>query len=303
MKKLSPIILLSTMLIACSNNSGSFDATGNFEADEIIVSAEGTGKIIELKIDEGMKLEAGDTIGLIDTIQLHLKKKQLQLSVRAILSKQPDALVQLSTIEEQISTAKFEKDRIEKLLKEDAATRKQLDDINAQINLLERQLRATRSSLSVTTQGLYAETLPLKVQIEQLEDQIRKSVIVNPIAGTVLTQYAEENEMTSVGKGLYKIADLSTLTLRAYISGSQLASVKAGQQVEVLTDSDEENYKSYSGIITWIADEAEFTPKTIQTKDERANLVYAIKIKVSNDGFLKTGMYGEVKFNADATNK
>lgn len=298
MKKLSNVILLlSTILVACNNNSASFDATGTFEADETIISAEGTGKILSLKIDEGMRLAAGDTIGLIDTLQLHLKKKQFQLSVRAILAKQPDALIQLSTIEEQIATAKFEKDRIEKLLKEDAATRKQLDDINAQINLLERQLHATRSSLSVTTQGLYAETLPLKAQIEQLEDQIRRSVIINPVNGTVLTQYAEENEVTSVGKALYKIADLSTLTLRAYISGSQLASIKTGQQVEVLVDSDKENYKTYKGTITWIADEAEFTPKTIQTKDERANLVYAMKIKVKNDGFLKTGMYGEVKFN------
>jgi HlyD family secretion protein len=281
-------------IISCNNNNDEFDATGNFEAQEVIISAEGTGRIVEFNIDEGNLLTADKIVGYIDTIQLHLRKKQLQYSVRAVLAKQPDALTQLSTIEEQIATAKHEKGRAEKLLKEDAATQKQLDDINAQINLLEKQLKATKSSLSITTQSLYSETLPLKAQIEQLEDQIKRSTIVNPINGTVLAKYAEENEMAAAGKALYKIADLSSLILRAYISGSQLSSVKTGQTVTVRVDGRDEDYKSYEGIITWIADQAEFTPKTIQSKDERANLVYAIKIKVKNDGFLKTGMYGEV---------
>lgn len=289
-------LIILTGFVSCKNSDNEFDATGNFEAEEVIVSAESTGKIVEFKVDEGSRITAGEIVGHIDTVQLHLKKKQLQYSVRAVLARQPDALTQLSTIEEQIATAKYEKSRAEKLLKEDAATQKQLDDINAQISLLEKQFKATKSSLSITTQSLYSETLPLKAQIEQLEDQITRSTIVNPINGTVLAKYAEENEMTAAGKALYKIADLSSLILRAYISGSQLSSVKTGQQVKIRIDDAEKDYKTYDGTVTWIADQAEFTPKTIQTKDERANLVYAVKIKVKNDGFLKTGMYGEVKF-------
>lgn len=289
-------LIILTGFVSCKNSDNEFDATGNFEAEEVIVSAESTGKIVEFKVDEGSRITAGEIVGHIDTVQLHLKKKQLQYSVRAVLARQPDALTQLSTIEEQIATAKYEKSRAEKLLKEDAATQKQLDDINAQISLLEKQFKATKSSLSITTQSLYSETLPLKAQIEQLEDQITRSTIVNPINGTVLAKYAEENEMTAAGKALYKIADLSSLILRAYISGSQLSSVKTGQLVKIRIDDAEKDYKTYDGTVTWIADQAEFTPKTIQTKDERANLVYAVKIKVKNDGFLKTGMYGEVKF-------
>lgn len=289
-------LIILTGFVSCKNSDNEFDATGNFEAEEVIVSAESTGKIVEFKVDEGSRITAGEIVGHIDTVQLHLKKKQLQYSVRAVLARQPDALTQLSTIEEQIATAKYEKSRAEKLLKEDAATQKQLDDINAQISLLEKQFKATKSSLSITTQSLYSETLPLKAQVEQLEDQITRSTIVNPINGTVLAKYAEENEMTAAGKALYKIADLSSLILRAYISGSQLSSVKTGQLVKIRIDDAEKDYKTYDGTVTWIADQAEFTPKTIQTKDERANLVYAVKIKVKNDGFLKTGMYGEVKF-------
>ena len=290
------LLMAGISLISCSNGENNFDATGSFEADETIVSAEASGKILSLAIDEGKVLEAGQVVGYIDTTQLALRKKQLQYSIAALLARQPDASSQLSTIEEQLATANREKLRVEKLLKADAATQKQLDDLNAQIELLKKQYDALQKSLSITTRSLQSETQPFKAQLEQVNDQLKKSVIVNPKAGTVLTQYAMEDEVVNMGKALYKLADLSTITLRVYISGTQLSEVKIGQNVTIMVDSGEEAYKNYTGKITWVSDKAEFTPKTIQTKEERANLVYAIKIKVKNDGFLKIGMYGEVKF-------
>ena len=251
---------------------------------------------MKLDLEEGQTLKRGDVVGYIDTLQLYLKKKQLQYSIKAVLSRQPDAFSQLATIQEQMETTKKERDRFERLLKDDAATQKQVDDLKAHLALLQKQYDALQSSLGTTTRSLKSETLPLSVQVEQIEDQIKKSIIINPIDGTVLVKYAEQNEVTGPGKGLYKIADLSYVILRAYISGSQLSNVKINQQAEVLVDNGEDEFKSYSGNVTWISDKAEFTPKTIQTKEERANLVYAIKIRVKNDGFLKIGMYGEVKF-------
>jgi Multidrug resistance efflux pump len=213
------------------------------------------------------------------------------------MARMPDAPSQLSTISEQLATANREKQRVENLLKADAATKKQLDDINAQIDLLKKQYDALQKSLNVSTRSLQSETLPLKAQLDQVEDQIKKSIIVNPQAGMVLTQYAMQDEVVNAGKALYKIADLSTITLRIYISGSQLSQIKIGQDVSVQVDAGDKDYKKYTGKITWVSDKAEFTPKTIQTKEERANLVYAVKISVKNDGYLKLGMYGEVKFN------
>jgi len=288
---------LPLIVLSCNQNDSQFDATGNFEADEIIISAEASGKILRLDINEGTELKEKAVIGLIDTTQLFLRKKQLEYSIRAINAKQPNATVQLAGITEQIETAQREKKRIENLLKDDAATQKQLDDMNAQLDLLKRQYAATQSTLTITKQSLQSETLPMKAQLEQLEDQIRKSQITNPINGTVLTLYTKKNEVVNPGKALYKIADLSTIILRAYISGSQLSQIKLGQAVEVFVDSANGEYKKYSGTIAWVSDKAEFTPKTIQTKEERANLVYAVKINVKNDGYLKLGMYGEVKFN------
>ncbi|HNP06353.1 MAG TPA: efflux RND transporter periplasmic adaptor subunit [Cyclobacteriaceae bacterium] len=285
-----------TLLGACSNGENEFDATGNFEADEVIVSSEAAGKILELNIDEGQTLKKGEMIGYVDTLQLHLKKRQLQSSVNAVLARQPNVAKQLATVQEQIETTKREKARFENLLKADAATQKQVDDLTSQLALLQKQYAALQSSLGTTTQSLKSETVPLSIQIEQIEDQIQKSIITNPIAGTVLTKYAEESEVTGPGKALYKIADLSSITLRAYISGNQLSVIKLGQKVKVLVDDLETESRSYEGEITWIADKAEFTPKTIQTKEERANLVYALKVKVKNDGFLKIGMYGELIF-------
>ncbi|MFA5806096.1 MAG: HlyD family efflux transporter periplasmic adaptor subunit [Melioribacteraceae bacterium] len=295
-KNMLAFSLLIFLLAGCGNGNDKFDASGTFESEEVIVSSETTGKLIRFDVEEGMQLKQNQRVGVVDTLQLFLKKKQLEATIKAVLSKQPDVAIQLAAIEEQIKTAATEKKRIENLVKSNAATTKQLDDINAQLELLNKQYTAAKSNLTITKQGLQSETFPLKVQIEQIEDQINKSKIKNPVDGTVLTRYAKQNEVTSNGKALYKIADLSTMTLRAYINGNQLGEVKLSQKVKVFVDKGNGEQKEMNGEIYWVSSKAEFTPKTIQTKDERANLVYAIKVKVTNDGYLKIGMYGEVKF-------
>ena len=289
-------ILSLLMALACSNGNGDFDATGTFESEEIIVSSEAMGKLVMFQVEEGMQLKQNQIVGVVDTTQLHLKKKQLLSSITAVLSKQPDVNTQLAALQEQIKTAEVEKKRIENLVSLNAATTKQLDDINSQLEVLNKQYTATKSSLTITKQGLQSETLPLVAQVEQIQDQIKKSIIINPIDGTVLTRYAKPDEITSNGKALYKIANLSDMTLRAYVDGDQLGQIKLGQKVTVFVDKGDGKQKEMSGEIYWISSKAEFTPKTIQTKDERANLVYAIKVKVINDGYLKIGMYGEIKF-------
>ncbi len=291
------ILFLTTMILAsaCSSNDDTYDASGTFEAVETIVSAEASGTIEKLNIEEGQQLKRGATIGYIDSTQLHLKKKQLQAQIRAVLSKKPNLSAQLAALLEELQHAEREQRRIANLLKSDAATQKQLDDATAQVNIIKRRVSAQESTLGITTASLVEETLPLQVQIEQLEDQLAKCRIINAVNGTVLTKYAESYETAVNGKPLYKIADLSTVVLRAYITGDQFAKAKLNQKVTVLVDDEDGKYKEYSGTVQWISDKAEFTPKTIQTKDERANLVYAVKIGVKNDGFLKIGMYGEVK--------
>lgn len=287
---------IATLLTACNDNNVSFDASGSFEAEETIISSEATGTIKRLEIEEGQTLEAGQVIGYIDSLQLYLKKKQLEAQVTAILGKKPNIPVQLSALQEQLSTTEKERTRIANLVKGDAATPKQLDDINAQIEVLKKQIEAQKSTLNISSEGLGKDVVPLQVQIEQLNDQLSKCQIINPISGTVLAKYAEANEMTTTGKPIYKIADLSNIILRAYITGNQLPQIKLNQKVKVLTDNGKGGYKETDGVIIWINDKAEFTPKTIQTKDERANMVYAIKVKVKNDGTYKIGMYGEIKF-------
>lgn len=288
--------LVFLLFTACTNNTPSFDASGSFEAEETIISAEASGVIRQLNIEEGQTLEAGETVGSVDSVQLYLKKKQLLAQIHALLSKKPNIPVQLAALQEQLNTAERERQRISNLVKADAATTKQLDDINAQIAVIKRQIDAQQSSLGISSEGISKDALPLQVQIEQLNDQLAKCRIVNPVPGTVLTQYARQGEMTAPGKALYKIADLSTILLRAYISGNQLPLVRLNQTVQVMTDDGKGGFRTDEGVITWISDKAEFTPKTIQTKEERANMVYAIKVKVKNDGTYKIGMYGELKF-------
>ena len=289
-----PVMIL--FFFSCKEKINPYDATGTFEAVETIIPADGSGILMSLHVDEGQVLDSGQVVGYIDTTQLHLRKKQLEAQVKAILSKKPNIAKQLAAFEEQLKQAMYEKARIERLVKADAATPKQLDDATTQVLVIQKQIEAVQSSLSITSTGLSEETGPVFSQIEQIKDQLRRCTIVNPVKGTVLTTYAEPHEMAMPGKALYKIADLSVITLRAYITGDQLTNRILGDNVTVLVDDAAGQYKTYQGTITWISDKAEFTPKTIQTKDERANLVYAIKIQVPNDGLLKIGMYAEVKF-------
>lgn len=288
--------MLPVLLDSCNPKQDAYDASGSFEAVETIVSAEAQGAIIAFDAEEGQTLQAGQYIGYIDSTQLYLKKKQLEAQIAALLGKKPDIPIQLAALQKQLQTTEKEKVRISNLVKGDAATPKQLDDINAQISVLQKQIEAQKSSLNISSKGISKEIVPLKFQIDQIEDQLNKCRIVNPVNGTVLTKYVEANEMASTGKPLYKIADLSTMILKAYITGKQLPLVKLGQKVKVLTDDGKGGFDETEGTITWISDKAEFTPKTIQTKDERANLVYAVKVTVRNDGLYKIGMYGEIKF-------
>jgi HlyD family secretion protein len=309
MKKIILTALIATSLISCINNREKYDASGTFETNETIVAAEADGIIKQLNLEEGQILEAGQRIGYIDSIQLWLRKKQIESQIKSMQGKSPDIAAQTSSfnkqvavIQSQLNTQLHEKQRIENLVKADAATPKQLDDIKGQVDELQKQLEvihsqeiAQTSQLTTETRGITGDIIPLKVQIDQVNDQLSKCNIINNVNGTVLAKYAEANEMASRGKPLYKIADLSTLILRAYISGNQLSSIKINQPVKVLVDDANKKYKEYEGKIEWVSSKAEFTPKTIQTKDERANLVYAVKIRVKNDGYLKIGMYADVK--------
>lgn len=300
MKKL--IIILAAFVAGCAGGEIKYDASGTFEAVETIVSAEANGIIKRFTIEEGQELKANQVIGYVDSVQLYLKKKQLEAQIAAVLSKKPNIATQIASLQEQLRQAQREQTRVENLLKADAATQKQLDDATAQVEIIKKQIAAQESSLGITSKSINEESGPLTIQIAQLEDQLSKCKIVNEVNGTVLTKYAEVNEMTATGKPLYKIADLSEIILRAYVTGDQLPDLKLGQHVTVLIDAPENSYKEYPGEIQWISSKAEFTPKTIQTKDERANLVYAVKIRVKNDGLIKIGMYGEVKLTAESVN-
>jgi HlyD family secretion protein len=311
MRHLSTILFAFIVLFsACNSNKIKTDASGVFESDEVIVSAEQSGKILSFPIKEGDTIRKGAVIGDIDMSNTVLQKQQVQATIQSLKDKTTDpgpqielAKKQVAVLQSQLAQQLREKTRTENLLKADAATQKQLDDINASIDQLRKQISVSQQQVSlyqsnIATQNrtVYSEQDPLEKSVAQIQDQINKGKIVNPIKGTVLTKYALEGEMTTTGKALYKIANLDTLTLRAYITGSQLTGVKLGQAVKVYTDDGAKNYKEYPGQVSWISDKSEFTPKTIQTKDERANLVYAVKIRVKNDGYLKLGMYGEVKF-------
>ncbi len=296
MKKTGIYIVLALLLTACNKNKYAYDASGTFEATEIIVSSEASGKIEWLTVTEGQKLTAHQEVGLVDTIQLHLRGLQLIASGQSVDSRKLDVSQQVASTESQIATQKRERERTQRLIAANAANTKQLDDINAQIALLERQLAAQRESLQSSNQSISQEASGVEMQIRQIRDQIDKSRITSPIDGTVLVKYAEPGEITSTGMPLFKVADTDHMILRAYITSGQLSQLQIGQQVRVYTDFGDKGSKEYTGEVTWIADQAEFTPKTIQTRDERANLVYAVKIAVPNDGYIKIGMYGDVMF-------
>lgn len=303
-------VAIATSLMACNNGASEFDAQGTFEADEVLVSSEVNGRIIELNINEGDSLSAAQVVGKIDDVNLSLQKDQVMASIDALGKKTTDVGPQVKLLNEQlgvqsIQLKNLEKEmaRIEKLLKNDAATTKQLDDIRFQKETLQKQMEVTSQQIAVQrannasqNRAILSETAPLQKKAAQLQDMVSKSSLVNPSAGIVISTYADAGEMAVAGRPLYKVANLNEMTLRAYVTGDQLSMIKIGQAVKLFVDKGADAYNEYKGVITWISSKAEFTPKTIQTKEERANLVYAIKVKTKNDGLLKIGMYGEIKF-------
>ena len=309
-KKIIAYVFILALLVSCRSKQNEFDASGSFEADEVIVSSLANGRILSLNLDEGTLLEKDSIVGLVDATGLDLQKEEVEASIKSLQMQTQSVTEQVKLLQDQLGVQQSQLDnmekerkRVENLVKLDAATGKQLDDIHSQIAVIKKQMAVTRQQIQVQkdntatrNRGILSQSEPMKKRISQIEDQLKKTAIRNPIKGTVLTQYAEAGEVTTMGKAIYKIADLSELYLRAYISGTQLAQAKLGQLVKLRVDDGKDKYREYNGTITWISDKAEFTPKTIQTKEERASLVYAIKVKVKNDGTLKIGMYGEVKF-------
>lgn len=292
----SSLLVLALAMTACGKGNKVYDASGVFESTEVTVSAEGNGKIMSLDLQEGDRLEAGAVVGCIDTVQLYLSKIQLEASRRAVGSGRLNISRQIAALESQIAKQRQELDRFTKLEQAGASNRKQVEDIQAQIDILERQLAAQKESLQNTNSNVSGQADALEAQVMQLEDRIRKCVITSPVSGTVLAKYSEAGELAVQGRALFKVADLESIRLRAYITADQLTGLKLGQSVKVFADQGTSGRKEYAGTLIWISDKAEFTPKTIQTRDERANLVYAVKIAVKNDGLIKLGMYGEVKF-------
>ena len=293
MKRIAYIAIL--MLTASCGKQTTFDAQGTFEATEIVVSSEATGKILHFEAEEGTLVEAGQQVGAMDSLQLHLQRKQLIAQQSALLNSRPDVKKQVSSLREQIAKQKSELQRVENMLRDGAATQKQHDDINAHIRVLEGQLEATLSTLGKNTASINDNSASLEAQIAALDDRIAKCHIIAPTNGTVLVKYAEAGELATVGKPLMKIANLEKIYLRAYFTSDQLANIRLGDTVKVIADFGGDEQHEYKGRIAWISSESEFTPKNIQTKDSRANLVYAVKIAVKNDGRLKIGLAGEVR--------
>lgn len=292
MKKVIYIAII-LLTFSCSKEA-EFDAQGTFEATEVVVSAEANGKILNFNVVEGTKIKAGKAVGTIDSLQLYLQRKQLKAQQSALLGSRPDVNKQVAALREQIAKQKGELIRVDNMLRDGAATKKQRDDIEAQIRILEGQLEATLSTLDKNTTTINNNSVALEAQIAALDDRISKCRIVSQVCGTVLVKYAESGEVATVGRPLMKVADLENIYLRAYFTSDQLSKVNLGDEVTVVADFGGEERYDYEGRITWIASESEFTPKTIQTKDSRANLVYAVKIAVKNDGRLKIGLAGEV---------
>ena len=292
-------VAIGLVLGACTSQEEPYDASGIFETTEVIVSAKGTGELQSFQVEEGQAVRQGEVLGWIDTLQLSLKDRQLAASLLATESKRLDEKRQVAHLRQQIENLQREKERFTALLNAKATTAKQVDDIDYQIKVLQNQLVATQEQINSSNSSLSRQSESIQAQRAQMEDQIRNAMISSPITGTVLTKYAEQGEFAVPGKALFRVADVSQMKLRAYITADQLTHLQIGQQVTVYADSGETDRKSYTGRVIWIADKAEFTPKTIQTRNERANLVYAVKIAVENDGFIKRGMYGEVRFNEE----
>jgi len=283
------------LLTSCGKSGLNYDASGVFESTEVTVSAKVTGEIKSLQIAEGQEVTAGQSLGQISTVQLELQKSQLLSTKTATASKKLDAMRQVASIQQQISNMQREKERFDALLKDGAATRKQVDDIDYQISVLEKQLAATREQVSTSNTSIDSQTESILAQVSLIDEQIKDAQITSPLTGTVLDKYAEQGEFAMPGKALFKVANLDEMQLRAYVTADQLSRIKLGKDVKVYADFGSKEQREYDGKVVWISNKAEFTPKTILTQDERADLVYAVKIAVKNDGYIKIGMYGEVK--------
>ena len=290
------IACLGLTLTACGNSSKDYDATGTFEATEVTVSAEQSGTLLSFSINEGDALEAGTEVGLIDTTQLWLKMRQIEAGKETLRSQKPDKDAQIAATRQQLAKARQEEQRYRELVADGAAPAKMLDDAASQVEVLRRQLNAQISSLDNTLSTLNSQLTTADVQQSQFRDQLEKCHIKAPIMGVVLEKYAERGEFTAPGKPLFKMADTRQMFIRAYVTSSQLQDIRLGQQATVFADYGDGQRKSYDGTVTWISSRSEFTPKTILTDDERADLVYAVKVAIPNDGYVKIGMYGEVAF-------
>lgn len=287
--------LAVTMLTACGDKDAEYDASGVFETTEVIVSAKGTGEIVSLNIEEGQTVKADQLLGELDMTQLTLKRQQLNAGKDAAASRRLDTGRQVASLRQQIANLKSEQARFKALLNDGAATQKQVDDIGYQIATLKKQLAATNEQVATANQSIDGQSAGFDAQISQVDDMMRQARITSPISGVILSKYAEKGEYAVPGRALFKVGDVSDMKLRAYITAEQLTGLKIGQKVTVYADQGTKGRKVYEGTVSWISSEAEFTPKTIQTRDERSNLVYAIKISVRNDGLIKRGMYGDVK--------
>ncbi|QDP84351.1 HlyD family efflux transporter periplasmic adaptor subunit [Chryseobacterium sp. SNU WT5] len=319
------IFLLATFVsFSCNNAADSYDASGTFETDEILVTAKANGTILNLNVEEGQQLALNEKVGEIDPKNIELQKEQVIASMNAINQKTTSALPQIqvlqtqisgqnanvSILQEQLQNAVRERNRTANLVAKDAATKKQLDDANGQIKVIQKQITAAQSQLNILQQqistakenvsiqnrAILSEREPTQKKVDQIDEQLKNNTIESPISGIVLTKYLNQGEFATIGKPIFKIANLEVMTLKSFVTGDQLPQIKIGQQVKILIDAGDRKTKELPGTIYWISSKAEFTPKTIQTKNERANLVYAVKIHVKNDGFLKIGMYGDIKF-------
>lgn len=289
---LTALVLTAT---ACSTDKKDYDATGTFEATEVTVSAEQNGRLMDFTPEEGQTLQAGQQVGLIDTVQLWLKARQAGATRQAYADQRPDTQKQMATLRQQLAKARQEQARFEALVGDNAANRKQLDDARSAVQVLQRQIDAQAAQLGNSTRSLNSQMSAAEIQRAAVLDQLEKCHIQSPIAGTVIEKYAQRGEFAAIGKPLFKVADMERMYLRAYVTTAQLQNVKIGQPVTVFADYGDDNRREYRGTVSWISARSEFTPKTILTDDERADLVYAVKIAVKNDGYIKIGMYGEVR--------
>lgn len=296
MKKMLTAAGIMLLITACHDKEQEYDATGTFEATETTVSAQQSGTLLTWNANEGDTLQAGQEIGLVDTTQLWLKILALEASKEVFQSQKPDMQKQIAATRQQLAKAQTEQRRYKELVADGAAPSKMLDDATAQVQVLQRTLDAQVSSLTTTTESLSRQMNATDVQIRQLADQISKCHVVAPCGGTVIEKYAERGEFVPIGKPLLKVADTETMFIRAYVTSRRLQSIRVGQKAKVFADYGGGQKKEYEGTVSWISSRSEFTPKTILTDDERADLVYAVKVAIKNDGFAKIGMYGEVKF-------